>query len=820
MNKHSRRSFVELFLDNDFGNVVIPIIQRDYAQGRVSAKEIREQFLESLLNALMLPEDSPKLPLDLDFVYGNIDVGSKSFYPLDGQQRLTTLFLLHWYLSCKDGKNEQFQSIFRSGNKSKFTYKVRPSSTEFFDQLVGLTLDLSKLMPSDESKCNQLSKTIENYPWFFLSWKRDPTILSVLEMLDTIHEKFEKYQNLYEKIIQIEKPYVTFQFLNLKDYDLSDDLYIKMNARGKPLTSFESFKAGLEQLIEDILPGEKRDLNGREVTLREYFSFKVDTQWSDLFWHFKQKEETNKLFDREFMNFIRSVAVVSYSRDLKESNREDSNHVIDSLIDYEKEFKFNNYKKNNCFSGNFIKILVQLLDTLSSSSLDISTFLTDDNYYDEKSTFINIIRGGQRSVIQSNWIQYIAYCNFIVNNCENLDKDELYEWMRVISNLANNTVYPHSEDLVRTMKSVHTVYDNLHSASVLHFISDESNDLGAFNQKQILEERLKAQLILRSDKWRNIIIAAEKHGYFKGQIEFLLKYAGIIDRWNALNHSCAWDDVEDQLLRENLSSYYEKSCALFDENGLKFFKNHLVERALLSIGNYLLTKSANFSFLENSDRDASWKRLLRGSDQVGKQAKADEKRQYLKILLDRIDGAKVNESLQSIIDDYLKIGTISNDELWRRKFIECEEAIRYCGERQIRMQSPDDIYLLSKKQMNGNHAELFSFHLKYQVLDSMYSLGQLKPFDSIEYASQANDYYQPQIHLYSTGKKIWLLIQYSAGQYIYEFQPVGNLPSQYLDYLRNHASYLSEKDDFIRMKSNEGTVVGVLIELLIEIQKY
>lgn len=72
--------------------ISIPIIQRDYAQGRKTADivRVRNRFLDSLHDAL--DED----PITLDFVYGDID-DKGVLTPLDGQQRLTTLFLLHWY---------------------------------------------------------------------------------------------------------------------------------------------------------------------------------------------------------------------------------------------------------------------------------------------------------------------------------------------------------------------------------------------------------------------------------------------------------------------------------------------------------------------------------------------------------------------------------------------------------------------------------------------------------------------------------------------------------------------------------------------------
>ena len=76
--------------------IEVPLIQRDFAQGREAQKDVRNDFLGALHAALALPAGDKKLPMNLDFVYGSMEIGdTPRFLPLDGQQRLTTLFLLH-----------------------------------------------------------------------------------------------------------------------------------------------------------------------------------------------------------------------------------------------------------------------------------------------------------------------------------------------------------------------------------------------------------------------------------------------------------------------------------------------------------------------------------------------------------------------------------------------------------------------------------------------------------------------------------------------------------------------------------------------------
>ena len=158
--------------------IEVPLIQRDYAQGRETEKEVRDHFLKTLYDALVrAPGESPR-PLNLDFVYGSIEGGDRrTFLPSDGQQRLTTLFLLHWYLAWRDMQLSDFQCMMWDGKHSRFTYAVRPSSMEFFDALVRYAPDtLPDNVPA-------IRKQVENQSWFFLHWRLDPTIQSALVML-------------------------------------------------------------------------------------------------------------------------------------------------------------------------------------------------------------------------------------------------------------------------------------------------------------------------------------------------------------------------------------------------------------------------------------------------------------------------------------------------------------------------------------------------------------------------------------------------------------------------------------------------------------
>lgn len=254
--------------------VEIPLIQRDYAQGRRSAKvnEIRDTFVEALHDALTTGRQ-----IGLDFVYGELK-GEKgeTFEPLDGQQRLTTLFLLHWYLAYRTGRLDGVPSW------GAFTYATRPSARLFCERII------ENPPPTDYDGVP--STWIKDQPWYLHLWRFDPTIEAMLVTLDTINARFrhDDLDPAWSRLTDTDVPAIWFQLLPIDKKISAEDLYIKMNSRGKPLTDFENFKAHLGEIISHT---------GRA----QEFGQKVDGRWADLLWPYRGD---NDLIDDEFMKYL------------------------------------------------------------------------------------------------------------------------------------------------------------------------------------------------------------------------------------------------------------------------------------------------------------------------------------------------------------------------------------------------------------------------------------------------------------------------------------------------------------------------------------
>ena len=290
-------SFRNLFRRGDVSCIEIPKIQRDYAQGRQDGEvpRIRKTFLKVLHDALTGGQ-----AVSLDFVYGEVENGR--MIPLDGQQRLTTLFLLHWYLSARSGV-----SFADCEFLERFTYETRYSTRDFCKLLV------SQRPPFPLSI--KLSAWLRDQNGYAGAWKHDPSIQSMLVMLDDIHSLFRDAdvaacQAAWQRLVAVEAPAVTFESLSLTDMGLTDELYIKMNSRGKPLTPFEHFKADFEQMLREVSETHLQKFEGKETPYREFIR-KVDQDWSDLLWPLRGDDD---IIDQEFLRLFRFITDIIISQ--------------------------------------------------------------------------------------------------------------------------------------------------------------------------------------------------------------------------------------------------------------------------------------------------------------------------------------------------------------------------------------------------------------------------------------------------------------------------------------------------------------------------
>ncbi len=695
------------------GRIQIPIIQRDYAQGRPEEEEVRDDFLLALQVALEKPANDASLPFNLDFIYGSTEGQSPiRFLPLDGQQRLTTLFLLHWYLAWVDDAWQVFGGLLRDGEKSRFSYAVRASSNEFFDALVNFE-------PQAKLKdVATLSALIVDQPWYFRSWWLDPTIQSVLSMLDAIHTRFASSSGLFERLTDDVRPAITFQLLDLDNFGLSDDLYIKMNARGKPLTQFETFKARYERELKARETRKTFLVAGRELTVAEYVSWRMDNAWADLFW--ASRERSNNQYDAAIMNVFRGVALVT-------RNPEDAGYLDDSsaLRQITKPAGYSDFHTRGWLDEPFTDALISLLDAWSATGGSLNCQLPGAQYFDEQRYFQRIV-SPTRQISFSETVQLSGYVLFLDAFGKQFAAPEFQEWMRIVFNLSENTEYNRPDDLQRSIRGLRALLP--FARNILEHLSDPKSDVGGFSKQQVDEERLKARLIMGDPGWTKLLERAETHGYFLGQVEFLLDWCGALSEQDKIPVR-EWTRDAHAEHQNRFSTYLAKAMCMFGQSGLNELPDELWRRALLTFGDYLLPKNRNYSLLiDRPSEPDSWKRLLKGDKDYSR-----ERRGLLKLLLDRLDQAgNVASQLRAVID------SANGLEPWIDALVRSPVVFAYCQEKCLRWDDNGHIYLLRKTQMNGMHAELFSFalHKKLVSVSAAYAPLQIEPYVDVSGSEQ------------------------------------------------------------------------------------
>lgn len=230
------------------GGICVPRIQRGYVQGRNDTKgmEIRANFVPALVNATFNGEG-----LSLDFVYGiaSGDGGAgRRLLPLDGQQRLSTLFLLAWL--CGKWKNEW-----------RFDYEARRIPQIFVEGLRQHPFG-GVMEPSQE---------IRDSAWFLPVWANDPTVAGMLRVLDALHKTIGQRNRANADFGR-----VTFLLHGIEGQsDTFDHIFRKMNARGKELSPWENMKVMLDKILDKHLPD----------SLASEWREKIDGEWPERIWN-------------------------------------------------------------------------------------------------------------------------------------------------------------------------------------------------------------------------------------------------------------------------------------------------------------------------------------------------------------------------------------------------------------------------------------------------------------------------------------------------------------------------------------------------------
>lgn len=590
--------------------IVIPIIQRDYAQGRVDneSSRVRERFLESLYKAIT------EKPITLDFVYGDINEQG-IMTPLDGQQRLTTLFLLHWY-AAKHEKIERDKYAFLH----LFSYETRYSARDFCGFLV-------EYIPSFEKT---LSKEIIDQAWFPLDWKKDSTISAMLVMLDEIHRIFADIGNLWGKL---ENGAISFYFLPIRDMGLSDELYIKMNSRGKPLSLFEHFKAEMEHTLKSI--GEessKRILN------------KIDTDWTDMLWKYRGNDN---VIDDEFLCYFRFICdIMCYkSGGTLQGKRVTEFELLDAFFSSKNENAAKNLSyMEKCFDiwcrSHLNATPSEFLGRFISSRHENGKIMLDskkDIFSDCLKNYADVYGSRNRAFPLNRVVLLYAIVVYLLNK-DAVTEEDFARRLRIVHNLCRNSEDEISDSEQRTSGNrMPSILRQVDSIIICGIIDDKIEN--NFNLYQLSEESTKLEWGEKNPNSVEELFAVEDHELLYGQIGIL-----------GLGHP----------------EYFNAFQELFKCN------KDLIDCAMLSVGDYTQTDRNGWRHQIGSKYiSKAWVNLFHKGAALG----YDKTQDVLLKLLEKLDFC-TDDALRKVINDYLSECENNSIFDWRYYYIKYAVAFR------------------------------------------------------------------------------------------------------------------------------------------------
>lgn len=274
--------------------IQVPYYQRDYAQGRTDRRidNIRKVFVEELYQAIQ-----GERQCHLGLVFGSYDTDNSTFIAVDGQQRLTTVFLLHWYVAWKEDRLGDCQKLSKN-----FSWDTRSYSSQFVELLFKINRT-DNVIDAIKTNCN-----------YFSIWENDPTVKGMLTMLEEIEKQYPKDEcGLCQKLFSDDCS-IKYDILKLEK-NSDGKTYLKMNSRGRSLTTFELFKS---KFIDEYKPS---------------FANKFDGTWLNFMLEMSKDDNGNFADpDISYMNFINEYTYMILSLHSNDDSDKEYKHFIDAKM--------------------------------------------------------------------------------------------------------------------------------------------------------------------------------------------------------------------------------------------------------------------------------------------------------------------------------------------------------------------------------------------------------------------------------------------------------------------------------------------------------
>ena len=597
-----KKSFWQLINGAEANNILIPTIQRDYTYG--SNTEDTNKVVNNMLENIKQSLFETHKEMTMNFVYGYTEEKKIDYVPLDGQQRLTTLFLLYYYAALYgEGDFEKLK---------KFTYATRETTKNYCRNILTQHQDILNNIKNTGS----LNKSIRDMSWYLPSFDSDPSIRSMQVVLGRIENKFyDVKEKLWKELTSILCP-VNFYQLDFGPFGLSDDLYVKMNSRGKKLTEYEIFKSMFLKHIEKTI-GDK--------SLKTELALKFDNEWTDLVWETIGRpdiEEKLCEIDKAYIRLMKLIIrFLSYKKGTSDTNIKLNLDTTKKYIEDKKQIAFiEDFLDTFCWAQNRYKSIDNAIKSLYDNIILIKK---------EKNAFKVCLEGKNIT----NGDALFLYGSFLALKLlkNSASKEErlrlnIRHLRNIIENSDNEIRDDNMPKLIVEVEEIMT--SHLDNKSAIYF-----------NTNQWLEEYEKEEHI---DEWKKLW-KYEEHEFLRGSLSAF-----------AYNQKL---DLTDKEALSDLILRLDKFEYIFDQHYAD--NDQIIRAALLTFGDYTQYIGNNNSSRIIGNIPLCWRNML-----VKKDNRHNQK--VIMEVIDKItvDSAPVQVKMQDIIESWIKAPTTDKTN-WR-----------------------------------------------------------------------------------------------------------------------------------------------------------
>ncbi len=480
---------------------IVPEYQRDYAQGRSNPRDehVLNMFVKEIVDALIKGNH-----LHLDYVYGNIEQHNNIsfFYPVDGQQRLTTLFL--FYVYCYQTAEKREKEFLK-----RFRYDIRSTSNE----LINLLIDY-------EQAQDPLSPDWHNWIDIFNKISGDPTAGALLKTYRIIESKLNFMVGIERDNIRKKLNNITFEVVDTKGHELPQNIFWKMNARGRSLTPSEIFKAS-------YLSSDSASMGNSPANNFDGFAeslFDVITV-----------ENKDQVFEKIIMYIVNII--FEGIQKIKKDKVSSFDFFSAEYISQDEYLKYNTTENRATILGIFDKLNIvgakNIFDSFHCLPKYVKEYAIEKGYNGTLDFLLDYSKHDQK-------LTALFFSYLIVVPIEN--KEYFEDWLRVCANLIWN-----SSNVAYALKWIYSLRKK--ASNIIKFLAskeenifllspDEDSD-NVSTRRQYKEEVKKANAILKEKVTRADIIEAENTAFADGRIDFLYiggwesfkKYTENFNKW-------------------------------------------------------------------------------------------------------------------------------------------------------------------------------------------------------------------------------------------------------------------------------------------------